>query len=67
MDFFRFQQSGRECVCKWATARNVLKLLYHIVHCAAKYGIHFFVIVHSVLFSKLTSIADNSFCQHSIK
>lgn len=49
MDFFRFQQSGRECVCKWASARNVLKLLYHIVHCAAKYGIHFFVIVHSVL------------------
>lgn len=32
--------------------RDMFERLYYIVDCAAEYGIHFFKILHCVLFSK---------------
>ncbi len=49
---FRFQQGGSECVGKRTGTRDTFERLYYIVYCATEYGIHFFKILHRVLFSK---------------
>lgn len=49
---FCFQQGGSECVGKRTGTRDMFERLYYIVYCAAEYGIHFFKILHRVLFSK---------------